>query len=121
TIWAGIAAALEAAPGRYDISSAKKILCGGSAVPASMIRTYEEKYGVRIIQAWGMTETSPLATLGTHASHFEGLSPAEHYARAAKQGWAVPNVELRVMTPDGEAPWDGKTMGEIEVRGPWLA
>ena len=121
TIWAGIAMVLEAAPGRYDISSAKKILCGGSAVPASMIRLYEEKYGVRIFQAWGMTETSPLATVANHATHFEGLTPDERYALAAKQGWVVPNVELRIMTPDGEAPWDGTTMGEIEVRGPWIA
>jgi fatty-acyl-CoA synthase len=121
TIWAGLATALEAEPGRYDISSVKRILCGGSAAPASMIRLYQEQYGVRIVHAWGMTETSPLATLANHATLFDGLTPDEHFALAAKQGWAVPNVELRIMTPDGEAPWDGKTMGEIEVRGPWIA
>jgi acyl-CoA synthetase (AMP-forming)/AMP-acid ligase II len=120
TIWAGIAQALETAPGRYDLSSLKRILCGGSAVPPSMIETYERKYGVRIFQAWGMTETSPLATVANVETHFEGLTPAERYTLAAKQGWAVPNIELRVMTPDGEAPRDGTSMGEIEVRGPWV-
>ena len=121
TIWAAVASVLEAEPGRYDISSVKKVLCGGSAVPASMIRLYEEKYGVRIFQAWGMTETSPLATVANHETHFKGLTSDQRYTLAAKQGWAVPNVELRIMTPEGEAPWDGKTMGEIEVRGPWIA
>ena len=121
TIWAGISQAIEAAPGRYDLSSLKNILCGGSAVPASMIETYDRKYGVRIIQAWGMTETSPLATVANVETHFKGLTPAERYTLAAKQGWAVPNVELRIMTPEGEAPRDGRTMGEIEVRGPWIA
>jgi len=121
TIWSGIAQALDAAPGRYDLSSLKGILCGGSAVPPSMIEMYERKYGVRIFQAWGMTETSPLATAATVETHFEGLTPAERYTLAAKQGWAVPNVELRIMTPEGEAPRDGRTMGEIEVRGPWIA
>jgi acyl-CoA synthetase (AMP-forming)/AMP-acid ligase II len=121
TIWAAISQVLEAAPGRYDLSSLRALLCGGSAVPPAMIKTYQEEYGIRIIQAWGMTETSPLATAATLDSMFAGLTPDERYALAAKQGWAVPFVELRIMTPDGEAPRDGHTMGEIEVRGPWVA
>jgi fatty-acyl-CoA synthase len=121
TIWAGIAQTLDAAPGRYDLSPLKGILCGGSAVPPSMIETYDRKYGVRIFQAWGMTETGPLATAATVETRFEGLTADERYTLAAKQGWAVPHVELRVMTPEGEAPRDGRTMGEIEVRGPWIA
>jgi fatty-acyl-CoA synthase len=121
TIWAAVSQALDSAPGRYDLSSVRGLLCGGSAVPASMIKTFQERYGLRIFQAWGMTETSPLATAANVESRFEGLAPDDRYALAAKQGWPVPFVELRVMTPEGEAPRDGETMGEIEVRGPWVA
>jgi fatty-acyl-CoA synthase len=68
-----------------------------------------------------MTETSPLGTTATIDSLLEGRSPDERYALAAKQGWPAPFVELRLMTPEGEAPHDGRSMGEIEVRGPWIA
>jgi acyl-CoA synthetase (AMP-forming)/AMP-acid ligase II len=121
TIWAALSQALEAAPGRYDLSALRGLLCGGSAVPASMIKTFQERHGARIFQAWGMTETGPLATAATVDTLFQGLTGDQRYALAAKQGWAAPFVELRLMTPEGEAPRDGQTMGEIEVRGPWIA
>jgi fatty-acyl-CoA synthase len=119
-VWSALCRGLEANPGRYDISSLRRGLCGGSAVPASMIQTFHERYGIWITQGWGLTETSPLATLANVESSFEGLEPAEKYALAAKQGWAAPFIDLRIMTPDGPAPCDGTTMGEIEVRGPWV-
>jgi fatty-acyl-CoA synthase len=121
TIWAAVSQTLEAAPGRYDLSRVRALLCGGSAVPVSMIKSFKEKYGLRIIQAWGMTETSPLGTAVTVDSLLDGLPTEERYTVAARQGWPAPFVELRVMTAEGQAPHDGRTMGEIEVRGPWIA
>ncbi len=103
-----------------DMSSLSNAACGGSAVPRQLMRDFQERHGVRIFQAWGMTETSPVATysrpdeLGEHDDAY--------WDDRARQGRAMPWVELRLIGDGGvEVPWDGRSTGEIEVRGPWVA
>ena len=98
-----------------------KTLVGGSAVPLSMIRTFEEQHGVRVLQGWGMTETSPLGTVGTLRPEMESLPAEERYRMHAKQGHGIFGIEMRVVDDDGkELPWDGKSAGELQVRGNWV-
>ncbi|HYM55199.1 MAG TPA: long-chain fatty acid--CoA ligase [Solirubrobacteraceae bacterium] len=102
-----------------DLTSLANAACGGSAVPRQMMKDFEERHGVRIFQAWGMTETSPVAT---YARPREGEHDDAYWDDRAKQGRPLPWVELRLMDDDGgEVPWDGESTGEIEVRGPWIA
>jgi acyl-CoA synthetase (AMP-forming)/AMP-acid ligase II len=102
-----------------DLSSLRNCLCGGSAVPRQLMRAFEERHGVKIHQAWGMTETSPLCTVSHPPDDIVG---EEHWDYRAKQGQPVPWVELRLAGDEGEeVPWDGEATGEIEVRGPWIA
>jgi fatty-acyl-CoA synthase len=102
-----------------DLSSLTNAACGGSAVPRQLIRDFEERHGVRIFQAWGMTETSPVAT---YARPREGAHDEAHWDDRAMQGRPLPWVELRLVGDAGEeVPWDGESTGEIEVRGPWIA
>jgi fatty-acyl-CoA synthase len=106
TIWQGIGQ-LDPAP---ELSSLERIVCGGSAVPESLIRLYDERFGVPIIQAWGMTETSPMASVSRVP--VDGPSGDEAYAIRATQGRVVPMVEFRV---------DEEAGGELQVRGPTIA
>jgi fatty-acyl-CoA synthase len=102
-----------------DLSSVRLVICGGSAVPLSLMQQFEERHGVRILQAWGMTETSPL---GSVARPPADLEEAEHWRYRSTQGRPAPLVEARLVRDDGEeVPWDGETTGELEVRGPWVA
>jgi len=102
-----------------DLSSLSNATCGGSAVPRQLMKDFEERHGVRIFQAWGMTETSPVATFSRPA---EGEHDDVYWDRRAKQGRPLPWVELRLADDDGrEVAWDGESTGEIEVRGPWIA
>jgi len=102
-----------------DLSSLTNATCGGSAVPRQLMKDFEERHGVRIFQAWGMTETSPVATFSRPA---EGEPDDAYWDARAKQGRPLPWVELRLMADDGQTvPWDGSSTGEIEVRGPWIA
>ena len=117
TIWNDVMHCLDKAPGR-DISSLRLVTCGGSAVPLSMMQKFQKDFGVKIIQGWGMTETSPLATLAWPRT---GVSEEEHWAQRITQGKVVCGVELRIVGEDGDPlPSDGKAVGEIEVRGPWI-
>jgi fatty-acyl-CoA synthase len=102
-----------------DLSSLSNAACGGSAVPRQLMRDFEERHGVRIFQAWGMTETSPVAT---YSRPREGEHDEAYWDDRARQGRPLPWVELRLVDDDGgEVPWDGSSTGEIEVRGPWVA
>jgi len=102
-----------------DLSSLNNAACGGSAVPRQLMKDFEERHGVRIFQAWGMTETSPVAT---YSRPPEGEHDDAYWDDRAKQGRPLPWVELRLIDGEGsEAPWDGSSTGEIEVRGPWIA
>ncbi len=118
TVLLGILAALEKHP--YDLSSLRCVPCGGSAVPESLLARFDA-LGIEVVQAWGMTETSPLAAVSKPASFMRDW-PAEQKRKVrAKQGRAVPFVEMRIVGDDGsELPWDGKSVGELQVRGPWV-
>jgi fatty-acyl-CoA synthase len=122
TIWLGLIQsyerALEAQPGRWKLPSGMRSLVGGAAVPESLIRAFD-RHGVWLLQGWGMTETSPLATVSYPKAEMKGASDDERYRRAAMAGIPVPLVDVRIRADDGgDAPHDGKTMGEIQVRGP---
>jgi fatty-acyl-CoA synthase len=117
TIWNDVMRHLEKDPD-HDISSLRLVACGGSAVPVSMMRTFEDKYNVEIRQLWGMTETSPLATL---AWPTVGTPPERHWAIRGTQGLPICGVEMRIVDDDGKVlPNDGQAVGEVEVRGPWI-
>jgi fatty-acyl-CoA synthase len=118
TIWNDVMNRLEEDPD-HDISSLRLVVCGGSAVPVSLMRTFEEKHGVVIRQLWGMTETSPTATMAWPPP---GTPEDQHWAFRATQGQPLCGVEMRIVNDHGEVlPNDGKTVGEVEVRGPWIA
>ncbi|MEZ0354115.1 long-chain fatty acid--CoA ligase [Mycobacterium sp. pR1184] len=117
TIWNDVMHHLEKDPD-HDISSLRLVACGGSAVPVSMMRTFEDKYNVQIRQLWGMTETSPLATLAWPPV---GTPQERHWAIRATQGRPICGVEMRIVSDDGTVlPNDGQAVGEVEVRGPWI-
>ncbi len=121
TIMLGLLAALDALPDKPDLSALKKIIIGGSAVPQALIKAYRERYGIMIQQGWGMTETSPLASVGTPPSWLTFATPDEEDSYRARQGRPSPFVEIRARNDDGALiPWDGSAMGELEVRGPWV-
>ena len=119
TLWLGLMALLEKE--RYDLSSLRDMIVGGAAAPQFMIETYEKKYGLQITHAWGMTEMTPLGTVARLKSYQKDLPEAERFAIRAKQGTPNMGVEIRAVDENGrEAPWDGKTFGELQVRGPWI-
>ena len=101
-----------------DLRSLHTAISGGAAMPLALARAFEERHGVRMLQAWGMTETSPMCTVARVDPEVEG---ERTWKLRATQGRAVPFVELRVVDDAGEVPWDGHATGEIEVRGPWIA
>jgi fatty-acyl-CoA synthase len=101
-----------------DLSSLRLVICGGSAVPESLMRAFEERYGVTILQLWGMTETSPLGTIASVPSGIEG---EEAWRYRVRTGRPVAGIELRIVDDRGAPlPWNGESVGEIEVRGPWV-
>ena len=119
TLWFGLLALLDKE--HYDLSSLRGMIVGGAAAPQSMIEAYEKKHGLNVIHAWGMTEMTPLGTVCILRGHQLGLAEAERFAIRAKQGVPPPPVEIRAVDENGkEAPWDGRTFGELQVRGPWI-
>jgi fatty-acyl-CoA synthase len=122
TVWMAVLQAIEAEPNRWDLSRLQRLIVGGSAVPESMLRGFD-KHGLTIIQAWGMTEMSPLGTICRLPADLEERgSEDEQIAYRARQGVPAALVEIRACDDAGaETPWDDSTMGELEVRGPWVA
>ncbi|QKT07414.1 long-chain fatty acid--CoA ligase [Gordonia sp. X0973] len=116
TIWQGVAAQLNAAP--QDISHLREVVVGGAAVPPAMMKQFDD-FGVRIVHAWGMTETSPL---GSVARPPFGVDEGDaEFAYRVSQGRFPASVQARLIGDDGqELPWDGQAAGELEVRGPWI-
>jgi len=101
-----------------DLSSLKYIVCGGSAVPRSLMEAYDETFGVEVIQAWGMTETSPLGAIARVPKKDPTDDPMSWRSRT---GRILPGVEVRICDDDGAVlPWDDEAQGEIEIRGPWI-
>lgn len=121
TIWLGLLQALDEEPGKYDLSALRAMLVGGSAPPKAMIRGFDERHGLKVLQGWGMTETTPLCTVAVLKSELREAEAEERYTYMARQGFPLPFVEIRARGDEGFAPWDGETMGEIEIRGPWIA
>lgn len=124
TIWQGVKAALEANPGKYDLSKLTRLTCGGSAPPVSMMRWYWDSYKIEMIQGWGMTETNPLGTLSRKVakrSHVN-ISEDEQFRNIAKAGLAMPGLEIEIFDEDwNRLPHDGEAIGELCIRGPWIA
>lgn len=120
TIWMGILQALEADPDRWRLVPGMRMVVGGAAAPESMIRAFD-RFGLRVLHGWGMTETTPVGTVNYLKREIRDAEENERYALRAKQGVSLPFVDVRAMTEHGPAPWDGQTMGELQVRGPWVA
>jgi fatty-acyl-CoA synthase len=121
TIWIGILAMLDAEKGNWDVSSVRTTPIGGSAAPPALIEGFQKRHGVRVTHAWGMTEMNPVGTIARVKRHLHG-DPARELEVQSTQGMAVPFVEQRHSDETGRIlPWDGETMGELEVRGPWVA
>ncbi|MGA5701978.1 long-chain fatty acid--CoA ligase [Peterkaempfera bronchialis] len=117
TIWAGLLDELDHRP--YDTSSLRMVVIGGSACPPSLMRAFEERHDIRVVHAWGMTETSPLGSFGTVPG---GLTPDQEWPYRITQGRFPASVEARLTGPDGSRmDHDGASAGELEVRGPWIA
>ncbi len=118
TVLLGVLTALEKHP--YDLSSLRCIPCGGSAVPESLLERFDA-LGITVVQAWGMTETSPLAAVSQPLSLMADWPQERKRKVRAKQGRPMPFVDMRIVGEDGrEQPWDGKSVGELQVRGPWI-
>ncbi len=120
TIWMGLLQALQKEPRRWALQKEIRMVCGGAAAPESMIRAFDQ-FGMRVIHGWGMTETSPLGAVGFIKRELADLPADAQYVVRAKQGVPPPFVEVRTMAENGEAPWDGVSMGELQIRGPWVA
>ncbi len=116
SIWTGVLHYGERE--NIDLSSFRLVICGGSAVPKSLMQAFEERYGVTILQLWGMTETSPLGSIASVPPSVEG---EEAWVYRSRTGRPVAGIELRVVDDHGNPlPWDGRSVGEIEARGPWV-
>jgi fatty-acyl-CoA synthase len=119
TVWLGVLAALEEEPQRWQLEKGLRIIVAGSACPEVLFRGFD-KFGGQVIQPWGMTETTPIATVSTLKPHMASLPEEEKYQIRAKQGLPSPFIEIRARNEQGETPWDGTTPGELEVRGPYV-
>jgi acyl-CoA synthetase (AMP-forming)/AMP-acid ligase II len=120
TVWMGVLAEMDNRGAEWRPPRDMRILCGGTAAPESLMRGLD-RHGMRMIHSWGMTETSPQATVSYLRPAMESWTEQEKYTHRAKQGYPLPFIETRLGTDNGVAPWDGKTIGELEVRGPWVA
>jgi fatty-acyl-CoA synthase len=122
TIWLGILAMLDQTPAAWDLSAMRSMVIGGSAAPPALIEGYKKRHGIEITHAWGMTEMNPLGTMARVKTTLRTGDEAAELALRATQGYPVAFVEQRHTSEDGRLlPWDGETMGELEVRGPWVA
>ncbi len=120
TVWLGLLEYLARSGSKP--SHLKCVLIGGAAAPVSVIKAFEEEYGVLAVHAWGMTEMSPVGTTGRLKRKFEGLAPEERYAIKKKQGRPIWGVDLKIVDDKGERlPRDGAASGQLMARGPWVA
>jgi fatty-acyl-CoA synthase len=122
TIWVGILDYLERSGKTYDFSSLREIVSGGSAVPISLIQAYKEKLNIDLVQAYGMTEATPVISYNRRISQLDSLSEGEKLQLAGTQGAMVPGLEMRLVDDEGnDLPWDGEQRGELLFKGPWIA
>ncbi|WP_029215150.1 long-chain fatty acid--CoA ligase [Kallotenue papyrolyticum] len=120
TIWLGVVQALDRQPERWRLTPGMRMAVGGSAAPEGLIRALD-RHNLRLIHAWGMTEMSPVGTVSHLAPDLLDAPPDTQYAYRALQGRPLPFIEIRARGDAGFVPWDGTSMGELEVRGPWVA
>lgn len=121
TVWMGMLAALDAEPGRWDLSELDRLIVGGAAVPRSMFEGFD-RHGLTVVQAWGMTETAPLGAVCRLPARLDEGERHEQYNFRTRQGVASPLLDIRARDDNGEIiAWDDAAMGELEVRGPWVA
>ena len=119
TVWLGLLN--HTAQHGLKFSTMRRTVIGGSACPPAMIKTFRDDYGVTVLHAWGMTEMSPLGTVCNFKLSQGALNEEEQLAVMAKQGRAVYGVDMKIVDPDGkDLPWDGKTSGDLHVKGPWI-
>jgi fatty-acyl-CoA synthase len=121
TVFMAVLQALDAEPGRWDLGSLDRVNLGGAASPTSLIAGFD-RHEVTIVQGWGMTETSPLGTVCRLPTDMESAPPAELFEYRSRAGTPIPLIEIRARAEDGELiPWDDQALGELEIRGPWVA
>ncbi|MFC7411703.1 3-(methylthio)propionyl-CoA ligase [Hydrogenophaga atypica] len=119
TVWQGLLAHVQGNGLRF--STMRRTIIGGSACPPAMMSTFEDTYGVQVIHAWGMTELSPIGTVGILKGHQLDLPVEQRRSIQAKQGRGVFGIDMKIVGEDGaELPWDGKASGELLVRGHWV-
>ena len=121
TVWIALLKELDERGADYDLSAVRKIVVGGAALPTSLIDGFETRHNIRLVQAWGMTEITPIGTLSYLRKGYESAPREKQLEQRARQGTPVPFIEIRAMREEELVPWDGKTMGELEIRGPWVA
>ncbi|MFM9927632.1 3-(methylthio)propionyl-CoA ligase [Variovorax sp. H27-G14] len=124
TVWLGLFDYIERHRASLDLSeiALKRLVIGGSACPRAMIEKFETLFGAYVIQAWGMSETSPLASIGTLLDKHRGIDLQQRFDLQAKQGRAIYGVDLEIFGEDGQPlPHDGKAFGDLKTRGPWVA
>jgi fatty-acyl-CoA synthase len=120
TIWLTMLQLLESDPKRYQLPPGMRMLVGGAPVPEALIRAFA-KHGAIIRHGWGMTEMSPVGTISYIKPELQGMSEDERFGRYAMAGVPVPIMDIRLVADDGsECPWDGRSVGEIQVRGPFI-
>ncbi|MGH2914536.1 MAG: AMP-binding protein, partial [Solirubrobacteraceae bacterium] len=121
TVWMSVLDALDAEPDRWDLGALRRVSLGGSAVPVSLLEGFD-RHRITLVQGWGMTETSPVGSMCLLPRELEAAPAAEQYDYRSRQGAPIPFVEVRARDENGQlVPWDDLAMGELEVRGPWVA
>lgn len=122
TIWMGVINELQANPGKYDLSNLREMICGGSSPPRAMIDWLETNLGIDFIQAWGMTETSPLGTVCRLKPNMKDLPREKKLDVKQRAGIYAPGLRLRIVDDNGQdVPHDGVSMGRLLIKGPWIA
>tara|TARA_Y100000588_G_scaffold360951_1_gene421287 strand:- start:992 stop:1897 length:906 start_codon:yes stop_codon:yes gene_type:complete len=122
TIWVGVLDHITRSGRSYDFSSLREIASGGSAVPISLIQTYKDQLDVNVVQAYGMTESSPLISYNRRISQLDDLTEGEKLQLSGSQGPLVSGLEMRLIDDQGnDIAWDGEQRGELLFRGPWVA
>jgi fatty-acyl-CoA synthase len=119
TIWLGVLECFDRYPGRWKFEPGTRIIVAGSAAPEVLFRSFD-KHGVTVIQPWGMTETTPMCTTSVLKPHMNHWPADKQYEVRTKQGLPSPFIDLRAIGDEGEIPWDGESVGELQVRGPWV-
>jgi fatty-acyl-CoA synthase len=122
TIWLGVMSELQQNPGKYDLSSLRTMVCGGSAPPRAMIDWFETNLGIEFVQAWGMTETSPLGVLNHLKPKMDSWPRNRQLDIKQRAGLIAPGLSIRILDDAGkEVPHDGQSMGRLLIKGPWIA